>query len=533
MKPLQKHFFFVITLLAAASLYGQKQIVAIFPEPVEISFSKGRFILTPQTKIYVDNMETSGKDAAVFNEYLLENYGFSLSIKQSQQQDSNSIIIKKSADGQMPQDAYRLDISTGFIFIEGRDAGVFYALQSLKQLLPDYKTDIIKIRNLKIFDYPAYSWRGMHLDVCRHFFTVEEVKKYIDLLAFYKMNTFHWHLTDDQGWRIQIDKYPKLTSVGAYRNRTLIGHAADTVQRYDSIRYGGFYTKEQIRDVIAYAAGRHVQVVPEIELPGHALAALSAYPEYSCTGGHFEVAGSWGVFDDVFCTKDKTIRFLEDVLTEVMELFPGKYIHIGGDECPHTRWEKCPECRKVMKREGLKNSSQLQSYVIRTIEKFVNAKGKSIIGWDEILEGGLAPNASVMSWRGADGGVAAAKQKHNVVMCPGNFCYFDHYQGDPATEPLAFGGYTPLEKVYSYNPMPDSLPENLEKYILGAQGNIWTEYIPDFDHVQYMALPRMIALSEVLWTNRKDRSYEQFSVRLQKHTETLNMLKVKYRNLTK
>ncbi|HOV10324.1 MAG TPA: beta-N-acetylhexosaminidase [Bacteroidales bacterium] len=533
MKTIPKFFLLTVMILFSASLSGQKQIISISPEPVEMTYSKGRFILTPQTKIYVDNMETSGKDAAVFNEYLSENYGFSLSINQSQKYDSNSIVIKKSVNKEMPQDAYRMDVSSGYIIIEGKDAGVFYALQSLKQLLPAYKTELIKIRNLRIYDYPTYSWRGMHLDVCRHFFTTGEVKKYIDLIAFYKMNVFHWHLTDDQGWRIQIDKYPKLTSVGGYRNRTLIGHASDTVQRYDSIRYGGFYTKEQIREVIAYAASRHVQIVPEIEMPGHALAALSAYPEYSCSGGPFETAGSWGVFEDVFCTKDKTIHFLEDVLAEVMELFPGKYIHIGGDECPKTRWEKCPECRKVMKKEGLKDGHELQSYVIRTIEKFVNSKGKSIIGWDEILEGGLAPNAAVMSWRGADGGIAAAKMKHYVVMCPGEFCYLDHYQGDPATEPLAFGGYTPLEKVYSYNPMPDSLPENLKKYILGAQGNLWTEYITDFNHLQYMALPRMIALSEVLWTNPKIRDYERFLMKLQKHTETLDMLKVNYKKPTK
>jgi len=533
MKSLKKYFLLITATLISANLAGQKQIVSILPEPVEVQLEKGRFSISSETLICVDNQKTSNQDAEVFNEYLSMYYGFSLAVSQSQPRDSNIIIVKSIVDPQMPDDAYRLHVSKKSILIEGKGAGIFYAFQTLKQLLPAQKSEPLRIPRIKIYDYPQYSWRGMHLDVCRHFFTPAEVKKYIDYLSFYKMNKFHWHLTDDQGWRIPIDKYPKLTSVGGYRNGTLIGHAGDTLQKFDTIRYGGFYTKEEIRDIVAYAERRHIQVVPEIEMPGHALAALSAYPEYSCTGGPFQVERSWGVFEDVYCTKDKTIQFLKDILSEVMDLFPGKYIHIGGDECPKVRWQKCKECQKIMKREGLKDENELQSYVIRTIEKFVNSKGKTIIGWDEILDGGLAPNAVVMSWRGTEGGIAAANLKHDVVMCPGSYCYFDYYQGDTLTEPMAIGGYVPLEKVYSFNPMPDSLSVDQKKFILGAQGNVWTEYITSFDRVEYMAIPRMIALSEVLWSKPDSRNYENFNVRLQKHTSLLDMMNVNYRKLTK
>lgn len=533
MKSLKNYFLLITAMLISVNLAGQKEIISILPEPVEVQLEKGHFSLSSKTMIYVDNQKTSTQDAEVFNEYLSEYYGFSIAVSLNQPIDGNVIIVKNITDPKMPDDGYRLHVSQKSILIEGKGAGIFYAFQTLKQLLPAQKSETLRIPGIKIYDYPQYSWRGMHLDVCRHFFTPAEVKKYIDYLSFYKMNKFHWHLTDDQGWRIPIDKYPKLTSVGGYRNGTLIGHARDTLQKFDNIRYGGYYTKEQIRDVVAYAERRHVLVVPEIEMPGHAVAAISAYPEYSCTGGPFQVEGSWGVFDDVYCTKDQTIHFLEDVLSEVMDLFPGKYIHIGGDECPKVRWQNCMECQKVMKREGLKDENELQSYVIRTIEKFVNSKGKTIIGWDEILDGGLAPNAVVMSWRGTEGGIAAANLKHDVVMCPGSHCYFDYYQGDPLTEPPAIGGFIPLEKVYSFNPMPDSLSEDQKKYILGAQGNVWTEYITSFDRVEYMAIPRMIALSEVLWSKPENRNYENFYVRLQKHTSLLDMMKVNYRKLTK
>ena len=404
------------------------------------------------------------------------------------------------------------------------EEGLFRASRTLIQLLEQGR-GTGNLPCLTITDWPRFQWRGMHLDACRHFWSVEFTKKYIDLLARYKMNRFHWHLTEDQGWRIEIKKYPKLTEVGAWRSGSQVGPYSR--REYDSIPYGGFYTQEQIRDVVAYAAARHITVVPEIEMPGHALAALASYPQLGCTGGPYEVQKGWGVFDDVFCAgNDSVFTMLEDVLTEVMDLFPSELIHIGGDECPKERWKTCAECQSRMKTHGLKDEHELQSYFIQRIEKFVNSKGRKIIGWDEILEGGLAPNAAVMSWRGTEGGVAAAKQKHNVVMSPGSHCYFDHYQGDPANEPLTIGGYTTLQKVYSYEPIPTELKPDEHKYILGAQGNVWTEYILTPEHVEYMAVPRMLALAEVLWTPKAKRNEADFIRRLENEFPELEAMKV-------
>jgi hexosaminidase len=367
----------------------------------------------------------------------------------------------------------------------------------------------------------------MHLDVCRHFFPVSFVKKYIDLLAIHKMNYFHWHLTEDQGWRIEIKKYPLLTQTGAWRSGSMIGKYSD--QKYDSVRYGGFYTQDEIRDIVKYASERHITVIPEIEMPGHALAALAAYPQFSCKGGPFEVARGWGVFDDVYCTREETFRFLFNVLDEVIELFPGPYIHIGGDECPKTRWKSCDSCQSRMREEGIKDEHELQSWFIQRIERYVNEKGKKIIGWDEILEGGLAPNATVMSWRGTEGGIMAANQNHNVVMTPGTHCYFDHYQGNPEKEPLAIGGFTNLEKVFSFNPLPAGLPADKAEYILGAQANVWTEYILTESHIEYMVLPRMTALSQVLWSGDKKGSFENFEKGIYLFMEALKKQGYNYR----
>jgi hexosaminidase len=331
----------------------------------------------------------------------------------------------------------------------------------------------------------------------------------------YKMNVFHWHLTDDQGWRIEIEKYPLLTQVGGYRDETLIGRPSEKM-KFDGQRHGGFYTQAQVREIVAYAAERHISVVPEIEMPGHSRAALAAYPQYACTDGPFKTATSWGVFEDVYCAgKDETFNFLTDVLDEVMALFPSQFVHIGGDECPKTRWKACAACQKRLQTEGLKDEHELQSYFIKRIEKHVNSRGKTIIGWDEILEGGLAPNAAVMSWRGTEGGIAAAKAGHYVVMSPGKPCYFDHYQvQETQNEPLAIGGFNPLEAVYAYEPIPAGITPEQAGYILGAQGNVWTEYMPTFDQVTYMALPRMAALAEVLWTNPANKDFEDFKKRL-------------------
>lgn len=430
-----------------------------------------------------------------------------------------------TADTLLPDEWYTLHVDANQIHVSApTDAGLFRGTRTLVQLLERYGPQGA-IPFMRITDHPRFPWRGMHLDVVRHFWPVEFVKKYIDLLARYKMNTFHWHLTDDQGWRIEIRKRPLLTTVGGWRNGSQVGpYAALT---YDTVRHAGFYTQDQIREVVAYAQARHIHVVPEIEMPGHALAALAAYPHAGCTGGPYAVERGWGVFADVFCAgNDSTFALLQDVLDEVTELFPSPIIHVGGDECPKERWKECPRCQARMRTEGLHDEHELQSYFIQRIGRYLNAKGRRIIGWDEIMEGGLAPNAAVMSWRGTEGGLAAARSGHDAVMCPVSHCYFDHYQGDPAHEPLAFGGYTPLQKVYAYEPIPTGLEPDRHKHILGAQGNMWAEYILTTDQVEYMALPRMLALAEVLWTPKEMRDEADFIRRLEDEFAQLDQLDV-------
>lgn len=422
---------------------------------------------------------------------------------------------------------YSLRVASDHIALTSiSEEGLFRGSRTLIQLLEQGKSTA-SIPCLRITDEPRFAWRGMQLDVVRHFFPVPFVKKYIDLLARYKMNSFHWHLTDDQGWRIEIKKYPQLAEVGGWRKGSQVGPYS--WQKYDNTRYGGFYTQDEIREVVAYAKARHINVVPEIEMPGHAMAALSAYPELGCTGGPYEAQHGWGVFEDVFCAGNDTVfAVLEDVLTEVMALFPSEYIHVGGDECPKEQWKVCPKCQARMKAEGLKDEHELQSYFIQRIEKFVNSNGRKIIGWEEILEGGLAPNAAVMSWRGTEGGVAAAQSGHYAVMSPGSHCYFDHYQGDPANEPLAIGGHTTVQKVYSYEPIPEELNAEEAKYILGAQGNMWTEYILTPEQVEYMVLPRMLALAEVLWSPKEKRDEADFLRRLEAEFTRLDAMNVNY-----
>jgi hexosaminidase len=367
----------------------------------------------------------------------------------------------------------------------------------------------------------------MHLDCGRHFFPVSFIKEYLDMMARYKFNTFHWHLTEDQGWRIEIKKYPRLTEIGSKRSETVIGHNSG---KYDGKPYGGYYTQDEIRDVVKYAQDRYITIIPEIEMPGHSLGALTSYPLLGCTTGPYNVATQWGVFKDVYCAgKESTFQFLENVLTEVMELFPSHYIHIGGDECPKDAWKACPYCQKRIKDEGLKNEEGLQSYFISRIEKFLNAHGRDIIGWDEILEGGLAPNATVMSWRGEQGGIAAAKQHHDVIMTPGGWCYFDHAQSRSKLEPLNIGGYLPLSKVYSYDPVPEELSADQKKYIIGVQANVWSEYIPSVKQAEYMIMPRMLAMAEVAWTPLKEKNYTNFLQRIPKQLQYLDDRHINYR----
>lgn len=414
-------------------------------------------------------------------------------------------------------EGYVLDIQDQIVISYSDVKGRFYAFMSLLQLI-HHRKHTHYVKNLRISDAPAFQWRGLHLDVSRHFFTVDEVKRFIDLMALYKFNTFHWHLTDDQGWRIQIDQYPKLTEIGAYRDSTVNGHYTDSPRTYTKEMYGGFYTKDDIREVVNYASERQINIVPEIEMPGHSRAALAAYPELSCTGEQQGVPGLWGIFDDIYCTKESSIDFMQNVLDEVLELFPSEYIHIGGDEAPKTRWNECSECKKVMYENGVHDAHELQSYFIGRMDKYLTKKGRKLIGWDEILEGGLSPNATVMSWRGEKGGIEAAKQGHYVVMSPTTYCYFDYYQSSHEIEPLAIGGFLPLEKVYEYSPVPKGLTQGEAKYVLGGQANVWTEYIPTFDQVEYMTYPRALALMQGLWCENKP-SYEEFLKEYLEHQE--------------
>ncbi|MBL7819112.1 MAG: family 20 glycosylhydrolase [Saprospiraceae bacterium] len=445
-------------------------------------------------------------------------------------QKPKSITLSLLAMPEKPE-YYKIHITKNGIWIQAsQDQGLFYALQTLSQIVQlneNLKRDANLLPYCIIEDEPRFSYRGLHLDVSRHFFSVSFIKNYLDLMSRFKYNYFHWHLTDDQGWRIEIKQFPKLTEIGSIRKGTLIGKPGDQPQKFDTTQYGGYYTQDEIKEIVNYANERFITVIPEIEMPGHSTAALAAYPEYSCKGQACSVAKSWGVFDTgIYCTKDTSLWFLKEILNEVCNLFPGKYIHIGGDECPKENWKSCDQCQAVMRRNNLKSEEELQSYFIRQIEKFINSKGKQIIGWDEILEGGLAPNATVMSWRGTEGGIAAARQKHPVIMCPGSHCYFDHYQSMQANEPLAIGGYTSLKKTYSFQVIPDSLKPSERNYILGAQGNLWTEYMSTEEQLMYMCYPRALALAEVNWTAESLKDYGSFLNRLQYHVpwfKTKNM----------
>jgi len=432
-------------------------------------------------------------------------------------------------------ESYKLKIDAKGIEITGSDyAGTFYGMQTLIQILETIKINNTNtVSSIMISDSPRFKWRGMLLDVGRHMFPADFIKRYIDIIASHKMNVFHWHLTEDQGWRMPIEKYPKLESIAAWRKETLIGHYTDKPRKFDGKPYGGFYTKEEIVDIIEYAKQRSVTIVPEIELPGHATAALSAYPELSCTGGPHEAETIWGIHKEVYCAgNEETFYFLENVLKEVSEIFPGPFIHIGGDECPKTRWEKCQKCQKRIAEEGLKDEHELQSYFIKRIEKVLEKFDKRLVGWDEILEGGLAPNAIVHSWRGMDGGIEAANAGHEVIMSPTTHAYFDYYQSeDKDNEPLAIGGYLPLSKVYEFEPVPDKIESDKRHLILGGQANLWTEYIPTTEKAEYMLLPRICALAETVWSPRNKRNYTGFIDRLGDHLKRLDRKNLNYRKL--
>lgn len=492
----------------------------VVPMPLEISATQPSSFLLKNgvTVYYTAGNEKMKRNAEFLASYIKTQTGIELKVQEGEG-GKGGILLQLGLANENPE-AYQLKVDAGQVVIKApSEAGVFYGIQTLRKAVDVAEGANIELPAVEINDQPRFGYRGMMLDVGRHFFSIDEIKTYIDMMALHNINRFHWHLSEDQGWRIEIKKYPKLTEIGSQRKETVIGHNSG---KYDGKPYGGFYTQEQAKEIVAYAAERYITVIPEIDLPGHMQAALASYPELGCTGGPYEVWTQWGVSDNVLCAgNDQTIQFIKDVLAEIVEIFPSEYIHVGGDECPKVKWSTCPKCQARIKALGLKSDNKhtkeerLQSYVIHEAEEFLNSKGRKMIGWDETLEGGLAPNATVMSWRGEAGGIEAAKQHHDVVMTPNTYLYFDYYQSkDTETEPMAIGGYLPIERVYSYEPMPKSLSPEEQKYIVGVQANLWTEYIPDFKQVQYMVLPRMAALSESQWCAPEKKNYEAFLQRV-------------------
>lgn len=515
--------FFISTNIALA----QERSYAIIPKPASIQPGTGVFELDSRSKI-VAASDDARKNANLFNDFLWNRYGIRLPVVK--EATGKVIVIESVADAQEPE-AYNLTVADDAIRINGGNSGNFYALQTVLQLIEEQNGGLV-IPAVKITDKPAFGYRGVMIDVARHFFSIDELKKIIDAMAYFKFNRLHWHLTEDQGWRLEIKKYPKLTEVAAWRDSTIIGQYGDFKPFiYDGEKHGGYYTQEEARDLVKYAANRKITIIPEIELPGHSTAVLAAYPEFGCKDTTYQVAGFWGVHPNIFCPKEETFQFLEDVLMEVMDIFPSEYIHIGGDEVPKDHWEQSDFAQKLIKKQKLKDEHELQSYFIQRIEKFLNKNGRRLIGWDEILEGGLAPNATVMSWRGEEGGIAAARMGHDVIMTPNSHLYIDHYQAkDIGTEPVAIGGFLPLEKVYSYHPLPDSLTTEQQKHVLGVQANLWTEYIGSNNKLEYMLFPRALALSEVAWTGREQRNYDNFSTqRLPLRLRELEKMHIFYR----
>ncbi len=520
---------FLLTLIA---IPGSSQFLLrypVIPKPQTLLALSGDFNLNNEVAFFVEDRSSVSavkKETQQFRDKVQKYYG--LDIRHTKSEGYRSCIYIWLDSASIPPEGYMMFINKNDINIYGSKAGVFYALESLFQLIqPGVNQGEWIIPSCNIIDYPRFSWRGMHLDVARHFFQKDYVKQYLRYMAMYKLNTFHWHLTDDQGWRIEIKKYPLLTSIGGWRDSTLLGHFSEPVDRYDRTRYGGYYTQEEIKEVVRFADSLHITVVPEIEMPGHARALLSAYPELG-SGAKQNAAGTWGVFTEVMWPREETFSTLKGILDEVCLLFPGKYIHIGGDECPKEEWSKSEFCQNFMKDNHLKDEDELQSYFIQRIVTYLGTKNKKAIGWDEILEGGLADGAAVMSWRGEDGGIAAAKSHHDVVMTPVSHCYFDYYQSKNPGEPLAIGGYLPLNKVYSYDPVPASLTETEKKHILGVQANLWTEYIPTFAQVEYMIFPRMAALSEVAWSRKEIKNYDEFLSRAIRHMDFYSNMRANY-----
>ena len=538
-----------LALVFAAALQDGAPSVAVMPRPVSVAASASSFTLTPTTVIVTDS--ATMQVGHFLSRALSPALGFPLVVASppvprsanAERGDGPRIELRlDSSLARLGPEGYRLDVSAERVRIAGAaPAGVFYGVQTLRQLLPAgvFREAPVAgvswtVPGVTIEDQPRFRWRGAHLDVCRHFMPKEFVKKYIDLMALHKLNTFHWHLTDDQGWRITIRKYPRLTEVGGWRAGTLVGtHTTDSTKWvFDGKRHGGFYTQDDIKEVVAYAAERFISVVPEIEMPGHVQAAIAAYPQLGTTGAAVPVMQVWGVSKNILKPTDSVVAFMQDVLTEVLELFPSTFIHIGGDEAAKDQWRASADVQRRIRQLGLRDEAQMQSWFIHQMDEFLTARGRRLVGWDEILEGGLAPGATVMSWQGTKGGIAAARAGHDVVMTPNSHTYFDHYQSDNrAAEPLAIGGHTNLEKVYRWEPVPAELDSLAARRVLGAQAQVWTEYIKTPKHVEYMAFPRLVAMAEVLWTPALRREYRDFLARLPRHLQRLDALDVGYRPL--
>lgn len=521
-----------LTQLSACTDAGPAENeIRLIPRPVHVESYEGSFPLTERCPIVADTAEADLRRIAGFlNERLRTAAGFELPVVPA----ADCPAVRFVATGHLAAEAYRLFSGPQGVRIEYSDpAGAFYGLQTLLQLLPPeiyarsrQRGVSWRIPHVRIEDAPRFAYRGMHLDVCSHFFGPSYVKRYLDLMAMHKLNRFHWHLTEDQGWRLEIKRYPLLTEKGSVRRETVIGSCFSGF--YDGTPYGGYYTQEEVREIVRYAAERYITVIPEIEMPGHALAAISCYPELSCgLEEHYEPATKWGVFRQVYCPREETFRFLENVLDEVFDLFPSRVIHIGGDECPKQSWKQCPHCQSLIRRLGLKDEYELQSYFIRRMERFVHSRGREIIGWDEILQGGLAPRAKVMSWLGEQGGIEAARQHHEVVMAPHTRYYLDYYQADPDTEAICMGHLVPLRTMYDYEPVPEVLTEEERRCIIGIEGCVWTEYMADSSRVEYMAWPRMTAIAETGWSPAAGE-WTDFTRRLEHHFGRLDALQVNY-----
>ena len=515
--------FAMLLGLTTFGAHAQDANFHVVPMPQSVQpLQSGNFYLDAKTLItYPKGDKALRRNAEYLASFIKESTGLDLLVMNGENVQKHCIRLTQALKNDN-KEAYNLRVNSDIILINGAsEAGVFYGIQTLRKSLPTGKSTQIMVPGVEVKDAPRFGYRGAMLDVARHFVSKDSVLRFIDMLALHNINRFHWHLTDDQGWRIEIKKYPKLTKIGSMRPETVIGHNSG---KFDGKPHGGFYTQKELKQIVKYAQDRYITIIPEIDLPGHMQAALAAYPEFGCTGGPYQILTQWGVSENVLCVgNDKTLKFVDDVLKEVCDIFPSKYFHVGGDECPKVVWETCPKCQKRIKDNNLqadgKHSAEerLQSYMINHAEKYLNTLGRQLIGWDETLEGGLAPNATVMSWRGEEGGFEAVRQKHDVIMTPNTFLYFDYYQTDQTeTEPMAIGGYLPIERVYSYEPIPAKMTPEEAKYIIGVQANCWTEYMKTFKQVEYMMLPRVAALSEIQWCAPEHKDFEKFSARLKR-----------------